>query len=180
MTLPNFISFTRLFGVILLFYFGFIQVNYVAILLLFAYAGISDWLDGYLARKLNQFSDLGAKLDPLADRFYIITALFIVLNNELIPIWVLLVLLLREVGLGFFYLLLRHRGFEIPPVHYIGKAGTLMLMYAFPILILGGFEWAASEIFQYIGISFLSWAIVTYWYAGYLYLRQGIQALKGN
>ncbi|MGA0857320.1 MAG: CDP-alcohol phosphatidyltransferase family protein [Candidatus Nanopelagicales bacterium] len=180
MTIPNIISFTRLVGVLFLIYFGFIDINYVVVLILFAYAGISDWLDGFLARKLQQFSDLGAKLDPLADRLYIVTALFIVLNNELIPIWVVFTLILREVGLGLFYLLLRYRRFDIPPVLYIGKAGTLMLMYAFPILILSDFELEASETFKFIGISFLAWAIVTYWYAGYLYLRQGIQALKGN
>ena len=180
MTIPNFVSFTRLLGVILLGYFGLIAPNYSVIIVLFVYAGVSDWLDGFLARKLNQFSRLGEVLDPLADRLYIVMALFIVLKESLLPTWIVAVVLLREVMVGVLFLILRLQGFENPPVHYIGKAGTLMLMYALPLTVLGAFEFSGANLIVYVGSAFLGWAIVTYWYAGYLYLRQSIAALKGK
>lgn len=179
MTIPNIVSLTRLVGVFALIYFGLISPNYVVVLVLFGYAGFSDWLDGFLARKLNQFSELGEKLDPLADRLYIFVALMITLSENLIPVWVVTAVVLREGFLAFVFAILRIRGFSIPPVHYIGKAGTLMLMYAFPLIVAGNIDWFAHEFVEWVGTAFLAWAVVTYWFAGYLYLRQSIRALKG-
>jgi cardiolipin synthase len=180
MTVPNVVSLTRLIGVFALVYFGLISPNYLVVLLLFGYAGFSDWLDGFLARKLDQFSKLGEKLDPLADRLYIFVALLITLNENLISHWVVGAVLGREILLALVFVFLRFRGFSIPPVHYIGKAGTLMLMYAFPLIVAGGIDWYAREFVTISGQAFLAWAVVTYWVAGYLYLRQSIQALKGS
>lgn len=179
MTIPNIVSLTRLLGVFALIYVGLVSPNYVVVLMLFGYAGFSDWLDGFLARKLNQYSELGEKLDPLADRLYILVALLITLRENLIPVWIVIAVVMRECFLVVVFAVLRLRGFSIPPVHYIGKAGTLMLMYAFPLIVAGKINWFASELVEWVGTAFLAWAVVTYWFAGYLYLRQSVRALKG-
>jgi cardiolipin synthase len=161
-------------------YWGFFSTNYFAIFILFVYAGFSDWLDGYLARKLNQYSQLGERLDPLADRLYILVSLGIVTLEQIIPLWVLFIIVLREVVVGIGFATLKVKGFSIPPVHYIGKAGTLMLMYALPLVVLSKVDFLLQDLSLYIGFAFLAWAIVTYWYAGYLYLRQSLVAVKGT
>jgi cardiolipin synthase len=169
-TIPNAISFARLLGAPAILYFGLVSHNDLACFLLFVLGSVSDWLDGYLARKLNQFSDLGAKLDPIADRLYIVVAISVLLIRELIPLVAVLLILARELMLVIEIYKLRRNGFDFPSVHYVGKAGTLMLLYSVPFVFLGNVE--GFEIFRWFGIAWLWWGIGTYWAAGMIYRAQ--------
>ena len=103
-------------------------------------SGFTDWLDGKLARWLNQGSRLGALLDPAADRLYIVCTLVALAIRDVVPVWVVALLLGRELVLGVMLLVLRHYGYPPLQVHYLGKAATLLLLYAFPVLLIADGE----------------------------------------
>ena len=145
-----------------------------------ALAGLSDWLDGKLARALNQVSELGKKLDPAADRLYILVALIGLAVRGIIPWWLVAVLIGREfiVGLGIAILRWQTDYSELQ-VAFVGKAATLCLMYAFPLLFLGAHGGVASEVVRIIGWAFAIWGTALYWWAGSLYLTQIRDLVKG-
>jgi cardiolipin synthase len=177
---PNTLSLLRLAGVpvFLWLLLGPKEDGWALAVLMFGAA--TDWLDGKLARWLNQMSRLGQLLDPAADRLYILATLVAFLLREIIPWWVVVPLLVREAVLGVCVLTLRRRGFAPPEVTYIGKGATFVLMYAFPFLLLtqGGSDIAA--IARPIGYAFTIWGGVLYVWSGVLYVVQARNALRGS
>lgn len=136
-------------------------------------AGLSDWLDGKLARALNQVSELGMKLDPAADRLYILAALIGLAVRAIIPWWLLGALVGRELIVGVALLVLRMMTpYGELQVAFVGKAATLCLMYAFPLLFLGAHGGIAPEVVRVLGWAFAIWGTVLYWWAAVLYLTQ--------
>ena len=115
-----------------------------AVILLIA-AAASDWLDGKLARALHQESRLGQVLDPTADRLYIGVMLIGLAIRAIIPWWLVGVLVGRELVLAVALLRLRARGWEPLQVSFVGKAATLCLFYAFPLLLLGAYSGPAAR-----------------------------------
>ncbi|UOZ04555.1 MULTISPECIES: CDP-alcohol phosphatidyltransferase family protein [unclassified Amycolatopsis] len=176
---PNMLSLLRLAGVpvFLWLLLGPKEDGWALAVLMFG--ALTDWLDGKLARWLNQMSRLGSLLDPAADRLYILATLVAFLLREIIPWWVVVPLLVREAVLGVCVLTLRRRGFAPPEVTYIGKGATFVLMYAFPFLLLtqGGSDIAA--IARPIGYAFTIWGGVLYVWSGVLYVVQARTALRG-
>lgn len=163
---------TRLLGVGLIVYFGVVNVNDVAVFWVFVWGSVTDWLDGYLARRLNQMSEFGAALDPIADRLYIAAALFVLLYRGLVPVWLVAAILLREVFMAVHLLRAARHGYAPPAVHYVGKAGTLLLLYAVPFIFLGAASFSGADLARWVGQAFLAWGVVTYWVAGILYVQQ--------
>jgi cardiolipin synthase len=138
-----------------------------------ALAGLSDWLDGKLARALNQVSELGKSLDPAADRLYIVAGLVGLSVRGIIPWWLFGALVGRELLVGTAILVLRLRTeYSELQVAFVGKAATLCLMYAFPLLFLGAHGGVASEVVRIIGWAFAIWGTALYWWAASLYLTQ--------
>lgn len=178
-TIPNLVSFLRLLGIPALVYFGLVYQNDLVAFWIFVFASITDWLDGFLARKLNQFSKIGELLDPIADRLYILTAILVLLVRDLIPVFAVGLIVLREIWLAVLQYSNRKSGFEPPKVHYVGKAGTLLLLYSLPAIFLGNLDFSQSSSFHHLGIAFLWWGIATYWYSGFLYRGQ-ISTLRTN
>ena len=147
---------------------------------LLGFAGISDWLDGKLARMLNQTSKLGQLLDPAADRLYIAVTVIALGVREIIPWWLFGALAAREVFVGLALLMLRYRTeFGALEVSFVGKAATLCLMYAFPLLFLGSHDGDLSEVVRIIGWAFAVWGVALYWWAALLYLTQIRDLVKG-
>jgi len=101
-------------------------------------AGISDWLDGKLARMLNQTSRLGQLLDPAADRLYIGATIIALAVRGIIPWWLFVAIVAREACMVLALVVLRSRtDYGALQVSFVGKAATLCLMYGFPLLFLG-------------------------------------------
>src|SRR3989440_10935366 len=136
LTVPNLISFARLAGVPLFLYLFLGPHAYVAALVVLTVGGTSDWVDGYLARRLGQVSRLGPLLDPLADRLYILATLVAFTVGRVVPWWFTPALLLRELVLIGSLAVLRRYGYGPPPVHYLGKTATVILLFGFPVLLL--------------------------------------------
>src|SRR5258705_263814 len=130
-TVPNAVSFARLIGVPLFLYLFLVSHAEIAALVVLAVGGTSDWVDGYLARRLRQVSRLGELLDPLADRLYILATLLALSAGHVLPWWFTVALLLRELVLLICLLVLRRYGYEPLPVHYLGKTATFILLFAF-------------------------------------------------
>ncbi len=136
-------------------------------------AGLSDWLDGKIARALNQGSRLGQVLDPAADRLYIAATIVALAVRGIIPWWLVAVLALREFTVGAALAVLRRRaGFGTLQVSLVGKGATLCLLYAFPLLFLGDHSGSWATVARVIGWAFAIWGTALYWWAAMLYLTQ--------
>lgn len=171
-TWPNALSLLRLLGVpVFLWLLLGPEADGWAVGILMV-SGFTDWLDGKLARWLDQSSKLGALLDPAADRLYIVSTLVALALREIVPLWVVALLVGREVVLAIALLVLRHHGYPPLQVHYLGKAATLLLLYAFPGLLLAdGSGWLAVAI-EPFAWAFTIWGTALYVLAGVLYLVQ--------
>ena len=182
-TIPNALSAARLAGVpvFLWLVLGLRSAtgDYWAVGLLIV-AGATDWLDGKIARALNQGSRLGQVLDPAADRLYIAATLVALAVRGIIPWWLLGVLALRELVVGGALAALKRRvGFGTLQVSLVGKAATLCLLYAFPLLFLGDHPGWGGTLARVIGWAFATWGTVLYWWAAMLYLVQ-VRSLAGR
>ena len=136
-TVPNIISMVRLAGVPLFLWLVLgPEADAIALVVLMV-AGFTDFLDGWLARRLDQYSKLGEILDPVADRLYILAVVLGLYLRDIIPWWVAIALPLRDLLLWGLVPILRTRGYSALPVHFLGKAATFNLLYAFPLLLLG-------------------------------------------
>jgi len=136
-------------------------------------AGLSDWLDGKIARAFNQVSRLGQVLDPAADRLYIVSTIVALAVRGIIPWWLVAVLGVRELTVGTALAVLRRRaGFGTLQVSLVGKAATMCLLYAFPLLFLGDHPGWGGTLARVIGWAFATWGTVLYWWAAMLYLAQ--------
>lgn len=183
LTIPNGISVARLAGVPV-FMWLVLGVDspagdWWAVGLLIA-AGISDWLDGKIARALNQQSRLGQVLDPAADRLYIAATVIALAIRAIIPWWLVGLLAARELLMAIVLWLLRRRGWAPLQVSFVGKTATLCLLYAFPLLFLGSHVAAYAETARVAGWSFVIWGSALYWCAALLYLVQARRLLAAG
>ncbi|MGI8626007.1 MAG: CDP-alcohol phosphatidyltransferase family protein [Geodermatophilaceae bacterium] len=171
-TVPNILSMLRLAGVPLFVYLLLgPQADGWAIAILMV-AGVTDWADGKLARILNQRSRLGALLDPAADRLYILATLVAFVLRDVVPIWVVAILLGRDVLVGLSLLLLRRHGYQALQVNYVGKAATFNLLYAFPLLLLAVGSSGVADFVAPVAYAFTAWGGVLYLISGMAYVRQ--------
>jgi cardiolipin synthase len=180
MTVPNALSVLRLLGVPLFLWLLLGPHADGWALLVLAVSGFTDWADGVLARKLNQQSELGALLDPAVDRLYILASLAGLVFRHIVPWWLVILIVGRDLVLGAALIPLRRRGYAPPEVHYLGKAATFCLLYAFPLLVLGAHEGTWSDIAQPIAWAFTIWGTGLYLWSGVMYLRQTISLLRST
>ena len=189
-TIPNLISLARLAGVpvflglILSPYYGGPKYDVWALVIL-ALSGFSDWLDGKLARRWNQMTRFGAMIDPLADRLYILATLVGMTIRHIIPLWLPIVLVGRDVAmLVLISPKLRKAGYGVAlPVHFLGKAATFNLLYAFPLVLLGQISEKPNhltDIANIFGWAFVGWGTALYLLAGGMYFVQARQLTGGS
>nr|MDT0657684.1 CDP-alcohol phosphatidyltransferase family protein [Micromonospora sp. DSM 115978] len=177
-TVPNLISFARLLGVPLFLYLFLAARADVAALVVLAAGGTTDWVDGYVARRLRQVSRLGELLDPLADRLYILATLLAFTAREVVPWPFTVALLARELLLLGSLAILRRYGYGPPPVHYLGKTATFILLAAFPVLLLAAAVPDAATVAGAIGWALAWWGLALYWAAGALYVAQAVGLVR--
>jgi cardiolipin synthase len=179
-TIPNLISFARLAGVPL-FLWLILGPHYdVAAVIVLTIGGTTDWVDGYLARRLNQVSRLGELLDPAADRLYILATLLALSIRGVIPWWFTFALLAREAMLLVCLAVLSRAGYGPPPVHYLGKTATFILLVAFPVLLLAEASASAASWAGPVGWGLAWWGLGLYWIAGFFYVVQVAGVVRGN
>jgi cardiolipin synthase len=176
LTIPNGISAARLAGVPVFLWLVLgprtaVADDWAVVLLMLA--GFSDWLDGKIARALNQTSRLGQLLDPAADRLYIAATIVALAIRSIIPWWLVAILALRELIVGLALARLKNRtGISGLQVSLAGKAATACLLYAFPLLFLGDHPGWGGSVARVIGWAFAIWGSTLYWQSALLYLTQ--------
>jgi CDP-diacylglycerol--glycerol-3-phosphate 3-phosphatidyltransferase len=179
-TVPNALSVLRLLGVPLFLWLLLgPEADGWAVLVL-ALSGVTDWADGKLARAFGQSSRLGALLDPAADRLYIVATLVAFVLRDVVPLWVVAVLLGRELVLGLMLLVLGRYGYPPLQVHYLGKAATFILLYAFPLLLLADGDGPVAAVVQPLAWALTIWGGVLYVLAGVFYVVQVVGILRAE
>ncbi|MFT4084246.1 MAG: CDP-alcohol phosphatidyltransferase family protein [Nocardioides sp.] len=172
MTIPNLLTLFRL-GLIAV--FGWLMLGPQADLWaagVLVLAGITDFLDGELARRLGQFSRLGSLLDPAADRLFVLVVVAVTAVRGIVPWWLVVALVLRDLVLLALVPLLRTRGHSSLPVHFLGKAATFTLLCAFPLLVLGDGSGHWHTLARVFGWAFAGWGLGLYWWSAVMYVGQ--------
>lgn len=179
LTLPNLLSTLRL-TLVPVFLTLLLDQKYLVAIIVLATASLTDYLDGYFARKWNQITRLGQILDPAADRLYIFSTLIGLSVTHIIPWWLAFVIIGRDFMLLIAYPVLATHGYGPLPVHFLGKAGTFALLYAFPLLLIAYLWESATFIILPLAWAFALWGVGLYWWAGFVYLRQVRDVVKNG
>jgi cardiolipin synthase len=177
LTIPNALSILRLLGVPAFLWLVLQPVFHGPhydgwALLILAVSGATDYLDGKLARALGQVSRVGQILDPAADRLYILATLAGLAARQIIPVWLVALLVGRDLLMAVPLLILKRHGYTGLPVHFLGKAATFNLLYAFPLLLLGDGTGWLHDTAGSVGWAFAIWGTGLYWLAAGLYVVQ--------
>lgn len=176
LTLPNLVTVLRLGCVPVFCWILFGRDDRTAAAWLLAVLGASDWVDGYLARRLGQVSELGKVLDPTADRILLGTVVIALLVDGSVPVVVGVTLITREVLVSVAVLALAAAGARRVDVQWAGKAGTLALMVSLPLFMMGEpGPWGAPADFVAWGFALPGLALL--WYAAVTYVPIARQAL---
>jgi cardiolipin synthase len=177
LTIPNILSFLRLLmvPVFLVLIIGG-QDGYA--LLVLVISSLTDFLDGQIARRFHQVSRLGQLLDPAADRLFIFAALVGLAVRGVIPWWLFVVIVARDVLLLVLGITGANFGYGPLPVHHLGKMATLFLFYALPILMIAQAFPDAAPIANPIGWAFVLWGVFLYWWAGIIYLSETVRVIR--
>ena len=177
LTIPNLLSFFRL-AMVPVFLVLVIQGQDALALVVLIVSSATDFLDGYIARKFKQLSRLGQLLDPAADRLFIFAALVGLAARGVIPWWLFVVIVARDVALLVMGVIAANFGYGPLPVHHLGKVATAALFYALPILMIGQAFPDAAWLTDPIGWAFALWGAFLYWWAGAIYVIETVRILK--
>lgn len=178
LTVPNLLSVLRLAGVPLFLYLMLVPRADVWAVVVLAVGGITDWLDGKLARLLGQYSRIDELLDPAVDRLYILAALVALAVRDVVPWWAVLALVARDLVLAATLPVLRRRGYGPYQVTYLGKSATFLLLYAFPLLLAAQETGWFADLARPFAYAFAAWGTVLYLYTGALYFAQFVLAMR--
>jgi cardiolipin synthase len=176
-TIPNVLSMLRL-ALVPVFLVLIVVGAYVAALVVLVVASLTDLLDGYLARRLRQVTRLGQLLDPAADRLYIFAALVGLAANGLVPWWIVVLIVARDVFLLALAVVLANHGFGPLPVHLLGKAATFALFFGVPVIMLGLAFPATQPVSEPIGWAITLWGAFLYWWAGVIYAIETARVIR--
>jgi cardiolipin synthase len=177
LTVPNVITFVRLGCLPVFLYLLFARDNRAGAAGLLAALGCTDWIDGYIARRFDQISELGKVLDPVADRLLFFVGAGGILADGAVPTWFAVVVLSREAAVAAATLGLAALGARRIDVTWFGKAGTFGLMVAFPLFLTAestiGWRDSAAVLAWVAGIPGLALSL----YAAVLYVPMARVAL---
>ncbi|MRX42384.1 CDP-alcohol phosphatidyltransferase family protein [Agromyces sp. Q22] len=152
--------------------------EYVPALVVLIVASLSDLLDGYLARRLDQVTRLGQLLDPAADRLYIFAALIGLAANDLVPWWIVVVIVARDLLLVVLGVVLANHGYGPLPVHQLGKAATFALFTGLPVIMLGLAFPVLQPVSEPFGWAVTIWGAFLYWWAGVIYAIETARVVR--
>lgn len=167
MNIPNLITFSRLVLIIPFIYLleqPFLLSQWLAFFL-FLIASLTDWLDGYLARKLDQITDLGKFLDPLTDKMLVIAPLLVLVEKQILPAWSVLLIILREMAIAGWRVNPQQQ--QISGANIWGKLKTVFQISAIAFLII---PLSSPPYIKTIGLIIFSLAVILTIVSGLIYL----------
>ena len=179
LTIPNVISLVRLLCVPVFLWLLFPQENRIGAAALLAVLGATDWVDGYIARHYDQTSNLGKILDPVADRVLLIVGVLAIAIDGSVPLGIAVLSLVREGLVAIAVIVLAALGARRIDVTWYGKCATFLVMFAFPLFLLGNADAGAWSTFGEV----TAWlcvipGLILGYVALYQYIPLGLQALK--
>ncbi|EGD53557.1 CDP-alcohol phosphatidyltransferase family protein [Gordonia neofelifaecis] len=177
-TVPNALSVLRLLLIPVFIWLLLVEESAGWAFVVLFVSGLTDWLDGKLARWLGQSSKLGALLDPAADRLYVIVIPICFGIREFVPWWLIGLIIGRDLLLFATAPLLKSRGITALPTLYVGKAATFALMSSFPWLLAGQIDGVIGTICYPIGWAFLLWGVGLYLWSLVLYWIQTVAVVR--
>jgi cardiolipin synthase (CMP-forming) len=180
LTVPNFVTLVRLMGIGVFVWLLFGAREQTAAAILLAVLGATDWVDGFVARRYNQVSNLGKILDPVADRMLVGTAVISVIVYGAVPVWFGVATVAREAVVSLAVVVLASLGSERVDVLFVGKAGTFGLMFAYPTFLLGHGTAGWQEPIRVIGWVTGIPALALAWIAAAAYIPVGYRALRAG
>src|SRR5947209_10244957 len=182
-TIPTILTWTRILAIPLIvgvFYLPMVTPglqNLIATVMFVAFA-LTDWLDGYLARKLNQTSSFGAFLDPVADKFLVCASLLVLVHLKRADVFVALIIIGREIAISALREWMAHIGAsKSVAVHMIGKIKTTVQMIAIPFLLFDGDLFGVIDTLTWGTILIWISAILTVWSMIY-YLQKALPEIR--
>lgn len=180
-TIPNAFTLLRLLLLPVFLYVLFVLGERAAAAFLLGGLSATDWVDGYLARRLGQVSEFGKVFDPTVDRLLFVVATIAIIVAGSIPLWFALAVLFREIAVGLM-MAIATLVYKMPriDVTYLGKVATFLLMFAVPGFLVGSSDIAGADAFQVaawiLGIPGL---ILSYW-TGIAYIPQVRRAVAAG
>jgi CDP-diacylglycerol--glycerol-3-phosphate 3-phosphatidyltransferase len=181
-TIPTLLTWTRIVAIPLLvgvFYIGLkAETQNLVATVMFVVFALTDWLDGYLARKLNQTSSFGAFLDPVADKFLVCASLLVLVHLRRTDVFVALIIIGREIAISALREWMAHIGAsKSVAVHMLGKVKTTVQMIAIPFLLFDGTLFGTID--TNLWGTWLIWAaaILTVWSMVY-YLQKALPEIR--
>ena len=183
-TIPTIMTWTRIIAIPLIVGVFYIDIpavdrNLIATVMFVVFAA-TDWLDGYLARKLNQTSSFGAFLDPVADKFLVCAALLVLVHLQRADVFVALIIIGREIAISALREWMAVIGAtKSVAVHMLGKVKTAVQMTAIPFLLYDGTLFGLIN--THVWGTWLIWisAILTVWSMIY-YLKKAIPEIRAR
>lgn len=176
-TIPNVLSVVRLvFIPLFLWLLGTAQYGWALVVIIVS--SLTDFVDGYIARRFDQVSRIGQLLDPAVDRLFIFSTLIGLAWQDFLPWWLVIVIVLRDVGLGVLGVVLANHGYGPLPVHHLGKVATFSLLFALPTLVLSAAFPVLAPVSDPLGWALALWGAFLYWWAGAIYLHETIRLVR--
>ena len=183
-TVPNAITLVRLLFLPVFLYVLFVSHNRAVAALLLGALGATDWVDGYLARRLGQVSEFGKVFDPTVDRLFFFVAAISIIVDGSIPVWFAVAVLFREAAVGITMVVATFVfGMERFDVTWWGKTATFLLMGAVPSFLLGNAGVWESDVFGVLAwLMGIPGLLLSYWTAiAYIpQIRDGIAAGRAH
>jgi cardiolipin synthase (CMP-forming) len=179
LTLPNAVTAVRLAGLPV---FAWLMLGAdapVSAVVVLGLVASTDWVDGYLARRLDQVSRLGKILDPLVDRLLVVTVVVTLLVAGMVPWWLVALLVGRDLAILLGAVALFRRLPDIP-VTRTGKFATFVIMFGLPGIILGRMDWALAPPFLIAGWALTGIGLIAYYVAGVQYVRTAVHLRRGE
>lgn len=177
LTLPNAITVVRLMLLPVFVYLLFGQDERFWAGWLLLGIGATDWVDGYLARRLHQVSNVGKILDPVADRLLFFVGAGSILIDGSVPVWVAVLVLFREVAIAIATIGLAVAGARRIDVTWVGKAATFLLMGAFPAFLVSESDASTADWYGVLAWSVAIPGLALSYYSAFLYVPMGRRAL---
>jgi CDP-diacylglycerol--glycerol-3-phosphate 3-phosphatidyltransferase len=187
MTIPTIMTWTRIFAIPLIvgvFYLpdsmaSVAEKNLIATVMFVVFAA-TDWLDGYLARKLNQTSSFGAFLDPVADKFLVCACVLVLVHLQRADVFVALIIIGREIAISALREWMAQIGAsKSVAVHMIGKLKTVVQMVAIPFLLFDGILFGYIDTHQWGVVLIWAAAVLTVWSMVY-YLQKALPEIRAR
>ncbi|AMM32278.1 CDP-diacylglycerol--glycerol-3-phosphate 3-phosphatidyltransferase [Sinomonas atrocyanea] len=170
LTLPNVITILRFLGVPLFMWLVLGPREYGWAVVVLAVMGSTDWVDGYIARRLGQTSTLGRVLDPAADRLALLAVALTLVLAGVVQWWYLAALLVPDVALGIASLFYFHSHPDLP-VSKVGKVRTALLLVGTPLLVLSKLALPGASLYSAVAWSLLVLGLLGHWVAAMDYFR---------